>query len=115
MALYDHREASPGKSGRAEGERRSETRSPANQSATLKILNPLQTSTRIPAQVIESSRGGLKLRLERELMPGTLVQIRVAGKLLLGEVRFCCAESGEYVIGVRLQDVFETNADSAAR
>ena len=94
------------------GERRSETRHPSDQPAVVKLLNPLQTSGWISASVIEISRGGLRLRTDRALMPGTLVQIRVGGKLVMGEIRYCNPAGEEYHAGVRLQDVFETGAGS---
>jgi PilZ domain len=92
-------------------DRRAEPRSPTDLPATIKLLNPLQASGRISARVIDYSRGGLKLRVEKSLMPGTLVQIRLGEKLLLGDVRFCSpADGDEFYAGVRLQDVFETGA-----
>ncbi len=89
-------------------ERRSEPRSPADQSATIKLLSPLETASRIPARIIEISRGGLRLRVDRALMPGAIVQIRVDEKLLMGEIRFCNPDGEKFQVGVRLQDVFET-------
>jgi hypothetical protein len=111
MSLPDQRGKPPGPAKSVEGERRSEPRFAADHPATLKLLNPLQTASRIPATVVESSRGGLKLRVDRDVLPGTLVQIRIDGQVLLGEVRFSNPYSGAYHVGVRLQDVFETNAD----
>lgn len=109
MSLPDDREKSLEKAGAvARSERRAEPRIDADQPATLRLLNPLQASVRIFAHVIESSRGGLKLRLDRPLMPGTLIQVRTGGRLLLGEVRFCNSVGSVFHAGVRLQDVFET-------
>lgn len=101
----DHRKNAPAQN----SERRSETRAAADQEATIKLLNP-QTAGRISARVIETSGSGLKLRLKDALMPGTLVQIRVGEKLLLGEVRYCNPHSRGFQVGVRLQDVFDTGA-----
>jgi hypothetical protein len=91
-------------------ERRSEPRNPANRLATVKVLNP-QTSDRISARLVEISKGGLKLRLSEPLMPGTLVQIRFSGKLVLAEVRYCNVADAEFHVGVRLQDIFQTTPD----
>jgi hypothetical protein len=89
-------------------ERRSDPRSARDQPAIIKLLNPLETASRIPARVIETSRGGLRVSLDRALMPGTVVQIRVGEKSLLGEVRYCNSDGEKFFAGVRLQDVFET-------
>ena len=89
-------------------ERRSEARSAVDQEATIKVLNPLETSERSSARVVEVSGTGLKLRVSDALMPGTLVQIRVGDKLLLGEVRYCNPNGAGFLAGVRLQDVFDT-------
>jgi len=89
-------------------ERRADPRQPAEQPATIKLLNPLHTSERISATVVDISKGGLRLRLDQSLMPGMLVQIRLGEKLLLGEIRYCTPAGDEFHAGVRLQDVFET-------
>ena len=89
-------------------ERRSDPRQPAEQPATIKLLNPLHPAGRIAATVVDISKGGLRLRLNQSLMPGTLVQIRLGEKLLLGEIRYCTPAGEEFHAGVRLQDVFET-------
>jgi hypothetical protein len=112
MSLPDDREKTDANSPPAaeSSERRSEPRTASNASAFVRLLNPLQTSERLPARVADLSRGGMKLILDRPLMPGTLVQIRFEGKLLLGEVRFCNPVDAEFQIGIRLQDIFDTNA-----
>jgi hypothetical protein len=89
-------------------ERRSDPRSLADQPATIKLLSPLEAASRIPARIIEISRSGLRLRVERGLMPGAIVQIRVGEKLLMGEVRYSNPEGEKFQVGVRLHDVFET-------
>lgn len=89
-------------------DRRTDVRHPSDQPATIKFLNPVQSSADVSARVLEISRGGLKLRVNRPLMPGTLVQIRFGGKLLMGEVRHCDPAGDEYHAGIRLQDVFDT-------
>lgn len=110
MPGRDRNEKTAGTHGGADkAERRDEARASVDQPAVIKVLNPLQPSSRILASVVETSRAGMKLRLDRDLMPGTLVQIRIRGKLLLAEVRFCNPAGAGFLVGVRLQDIFETN------
>lgn len=111
MSLPDHRGKPTGSNRPAIGDRRSELRFPVNHPATLKFLNPVQTASRIPATILNSSRGGIKLSVDRDVLPGTLVQVRVDGRVLLGEVRFSRPQGSEYHVGVRLQDIFDTNAE----
>jgi len=101
-------EAAPDEREAKQRERRADPRHPTNRPATIKLLNPLQTLTDVSVRVLEISRLGLKLCVNQPLMPGTLVQIRFNGKLLLGEVRYCKAVGDDFHAGVRLQDVFDT-------
>ncbi|HLH41008.1 MAG TPA: hypothetical protein VKX39_17795 [Bryobacteraceae bacterium] len=101
MAESDH-PANPNK------DRSSESRSPEEQDARIKLLNPLEPFERA-ARVVEMSRGAMKLSVDSMLLPGTLVQIRYQGKLLWGEVSFCEPSPAGFAAGVRLQDVFETD------
>lgn len=100
-------EAAPVETSTRTGDRRTDPRLPSEQPATVRLLNP-HASARLSATVMDISRGGLKLRLDRSLMPGTLVQIRLGEKVLLGEIRHCTPVGEEFQAGVRLQDVFET-------
>lgn len=111
MSLPEHGGKQTAASRPAAGDRRTETRFPENHPATLKLLNP-QTSARIPAIIVDSSGGGVKLSVDRDILPGTLVQVRVDGRVLLGEVRFSNPQGNAYLVGVRLQDVFDTNAEA---
>ncbi len=88
-------------------ERSSESRPPKEPQAKIKLLNPLEPTERA-ARVIEMSPGAMKLHVAAMLLPGTLVQIRYQGKLLMGEVSSCEPAPAGFVAGVRLQDIFET-------
>ena len=90
-------------------ERRADPRHPVDEPATVKVLNPLQTAPRSPARIVEMSRGGMRLRMNQSLMPGTLLQIRFMGKLALAEVRYCEPAGEEFYAGVRFQDVLDTD------
>jgi putative zinc finger protein/PilZ domain-containing protein len=84
-------------------EHRGEPRVPVNFPARLKLLDPV-TSVGPPheVEVIEMSRGGLKIRTPRYLILKTLVQIRFNGKSALGEVRYCVKNDPGYDAGIKL-------------
>jgi hypothetical protein len=87
-------------------EQRSEPRVPVSFPGRLKLLDPV-TSVGPPhdVQVVEISRGGLKVRTPRFLIPNTLVQIHFNGSATLGKVRFCIRSEPGYFAGVkRVQD-----------
>ncbi len=88
-------------------EHRREPRVPVNFPGRLKLLDPV-TSVGPPhdAQVVEISRGGLKIRTPRFLIPKTLVQIRFNGKAVLGEVRYCTKADSGYFAGLKLTEDF---------
>jgi hypothetical protein len=88
-------------------ERRSEPRVPVKYPGRLKLLDPV-TSVGPPhdVEVIEISRGGLKIRTPRYLIPKTLIQIRFNGKSVLGEVRYCIKAEPQYYAGLRLVEDF---------
>lgn len=88
-------------------ERRSEPRIPVQFAGRLKLLDPV-TSIGPPHEivVVEISRGGLKIRTPRFLVPKTLVQVRFNGKAVLGEVRYCDKTGNEYIAGLRLTQDF---------
>ena len=91
-------------------EHRSEPRVPVDYPGRLKLLDPV-TSVGPPhdVQVIEISRGGLKIRTSRFLIPKTLVQIRFNGTAVLGEVRYCAKLRTEYLAGLKLTADFPSS------
>jgi hypothetical protein len=88
-------------------ERRGEPRVPVNYPGRLKLLDPV-TSVGPPhdVQVVEISRGGLKIRTPRFLISKTLVQIRFNGQAALGEVRYCTRSEPGYLAGIQLVQDF---------
>lgn len=88
-------------------ERRTEPRVGVNYPGRLKLLDPV-TSVGPPhdIEVIEISRGGLKIRTPGYLIPKTLVQIRFNGKAMLGEVRYCIRAESRYHAGIQLTEDF---------
>lgn len=88
-------------------ERRSEPRVPVDYPGRLKWLDPV-TSVGPPhdVQVIQISRGGLRIRTPRYLIPKTLVQIHFNGAAVLGSVIYCVRTEAGYHAGIKLTQDF---------
>jgi len=87
----------------ASQEQRGETRTVVDQVASFKLLDPV-TSTSPPqqARIIETSENGMKLRVKRLMLPRTLIQVRMQDKVVLGVVKYCTEDGGDFQVGVRL-------------
>lgn len=86
-------------------ERRSEVRIAEDCPARVKVFHPLtslEPSTH--GRVVNRSSKGLGLRVPWSVFPGSLVQIRFLGRIVLGEVRYCMAADDEFRIGMRLKE-----------
>ena len=92
--------------GPAAGERRRSVRVPSDDPARLQVFSPLSPA-RSDVRVLDVSTHGLKLHVPEYLQPGTVVQIRLANSVVLGEVRYCLPASVGFHVGVSLEDVFE--------
>jgi hypothetical protein len=44
----------------------------------------------------------MKLRVRRSMLPRTLIQVRMQDKIVLGVVKYCTEDRGEFQVGVRL-------------
>lgn len=88
---------------RSDPDRRGETRTAIDEAASFKLLDPV-TSTSPPqqARIIETSENGMKLRVKRLMLPRTLIQVRMQDKIVLGVVKYCAEDGGEFQVGVRL-------------
>ena len=57
--------------------------------------------------MLNLSNEGLKLRVHEPLHPGTMVQVQVRNKIVLGEVRYCLSAGADFHIGIQIRDVFQ--------
>jgi hypothetical protein len=86
-------------------QKRNDARVPAGYTASMKLVNPLSANwTNI--QILDMSRGGMKLSVPEALEPGTVVQIRSRNTLTFAKVRYCVEAGAEFHVGVQLQNVF---------
>ncbi len=87
------------------GERRGEVRFVLNIPAKVKGLNPVTSiGPSLPATIVEGSRHGHRIRLDREYLPGASIQVLVSKKAFVGKVRHCFRSGIEFMVGVQLFD-----------
>ena len=88
----------------AQPDNRSEQRLPILQDAMLQALNPLSID-HIRAKMLDVSKNGLGIRIDRAIENGTLVQIRIGSVLILGEVRYSRSDGTGFRVGIQIEDV----------
>jgi hypothetical protein len=91
-------------------ERRKHPRIPTNDPARLRILQPVVLEPQ-DVQILDTSREGLRLSLNRPLEPGALVQIRLKHLLVLAEVRYCHPHGDQFHAGVAIYDTLALGAE----
>lgn len=86
-------------------DRRIEVRIATDGPARAKVLDPLiSLGPSFQASVVDTSATGLKLRVPRSILPGSVVQIRFQRQIVLGEVKYCNPFGTEFHIGLRLKE-----------
>lgn len=64
--------------------------------------------------MVDMSGRGAAVVVDVAVAPDTAVKIEMQDSLMLGEVCYCRAEAGEYVIGIQVQQVLHGLRDLAA-
>jgi anti-sigma factor RsiW len=85
-------------------EKRREHRIRCDDLSEMQTFSPF-SPIRIPVQLADVSRNGLKVRTPQSVYRGTIVQVRTRGAIVLGEVRYCVASGAEFDVGIQIQDV----------
>ena len=85
-------------------EKRREHRIPTDDAGQMQSFSPFSL-TKIPIQIMDISRNGLKVQTPHFAGPGTIVQVVFKGAIILGEVRYCIAAGTEFAAGIQIQDV----------
>ena len=85
-------------------ERRREPRYPTHSIALVRPPDP--SAARIPAKVLDVSRGGMKLVMSTRFAPGTTLHIFLKQVLVIGEVRHCTAVGARFEHGIFIEHTF---------
>ena len=86
-------------------DRRRDVRIATNDPAVLTLVDSA-SSTPMPIQILDVSKGGLKMSAPSPLRQGTMVHIRFKETYLLAEVRYCTKVDATYHLGVLFREVF---------
>ena len=83
-------------------QKRSEPRFSTESEAILQELHPLSLE-RQKVRIVNVSKNGLGIVSQKSIFPGTIVQLRIKGKVELGNVRYSVAlGDGGFQIGLRM-------------
>jgi hypothetical protein len=94
-------------------ERRREPRISTNDLASMHVLNPL-LSEWSKVQILDVSKGGLKLGTAESMAVGATVQLRLKGTFVLGEVRYCRRAAELFHVGIEIWDTVPIDPGSRA-
>src|SRR5216684_8965702 len=85
-------------------ERLRERRFVTNDPAIIHSLNSLSPDF-TPVQVLDVSRQGLKLRIGRQFLTGSEIQVELKDLFVLGEIRYCVRVGSFFLAGILVEDV----------
>jgi hypothetical protein len=87
------------------GEKRGYPRLATDQPASLQLLHPFSVDS-WDVRIVDVSEGGLRTHTPRQLMPGSLIRLKMQFSVACGDVRYCIPAGSGFYAGVRLHDYF---------
>jgi PilZ domain len=91
--------------GAGTGERRGYPRLATDQPASLQSLHPFSVES-WDVRIVDVSEGGLRTHTPRQMMPGSLIRVKMPFSVACGDVRYCIPTDSGFYAGVRLHDYF---------
>ena len=85
-------------------EKRREPRFVTNDPAIIHSLNSLSPHF-TAVQVLDVSRQGMKLRIGRQFLTGSEIQVKLKDLFVLGEIRYCVRVGSFFLAGILVEDV----------
>jgi hypothetical protein len=74
-----------------------------NQPATLQSLSPLIVEP-FDVHVLDVSKGGMCVQLERHVAAQSEVKVRLRGLLIFGQVKYCVPARGGFRAGIKIKE-----------
>ena len=90
-------------------ERRTEARYPTLKTGTIHPVDPAGRES-MTAYVMDISKHGMKVRVERAFEPGDRVQVLLPDLIVLGDVRHCSESHGRFHLGLSMVSVLQPTA-----
>ena len=89
-------------------ERRREPRTRVDIAGKLKSLDPVTSiGPSTPVRIVEISRGGLRILVNRDFLPQSLVQIIASNQIMMGKVRHSTPVEGGFHVGIQLVEMLQ--------
>lgn len=92
------------------GNRRDEPRFAADEIAELRWHDAAGAEQRCSGKMLDLSRSGARLRLDRPIRLGTPAELTVRGRQLPAQVRYCARAGAEYIVGIEFRPESQGNS-----
>jgi len=66
----------------------------------------MSTGPSASACVLDRSTSGVKLQMPHSVLMGSIVQVRLAGEIFHGEVRYCLPNGAKFDVGIRIVELW---------
>jgi hypothetical protein len=77
----------------------------------VRVINLGETSSPVAGRLANFSANGIRLLLDHEIHPGTMVKVEWGSTILLGEIIYCKPAGSEFSVGLELEDaLYETDS-----
>src|SRR5258708_3056522 len=71
----------------------------------VRVLQPL-SPIRLEARVVAKTGASMRLQIPESIEPGALLQVRLKDAIVLAEARYCVQAMAQFLVGVRIRNVF---------
>jgi hypothetical protein len=88
-----------------DGDKRRYPRVVTDEAAALQVINPFSVDS-WDVRIVNVSKGGLRTYTPNNLLPGSLLKIKMRYSVACGDVRYCVRADNGFYAGVRLHDYF---------
>jgi hypothetical protein len=68
------------------------------------VTNLEQPGMSLTGRLVNFSASGIRLIVNQDVLPGTMVKVEWGGTILLGEIIYCSPQGEEYAAGLELED-----------
>ena len=86
-----------------DGDKRRHPRVVTNEPAAIQVIHPFGIDT-WDVRIVDVSIGGLRTYTPKNLMPGSLIKVKMQYSVACGDVRYCVTAENGFYAGVRLHD-----------